>query len=190
MAEMALFCVLAAGQVTVLLLVVRWLHGTVVGTERRVLRPEMAMWRRTVPEPGRNPLVPVVEAMPARGRRALYAAANSGWLGRGTWDGCAFNRAGEILGTPVGSWDEAALALGTTRGVICWFLEVWDRFSGSDRYCTALLRDALEHAGLFDEDDIDTRPAAGHERLRSGSETVSLGPCEGGSRTEMDRSTA
>jgi hypothetical protein len=116
----------------------------------------MAMFRRTIPEPGRNPLVPVVQALPARGRRALYAAANGGQLRRGTWNGCAFNRAGDVLGTPVRSRGEAALALGTTPDVIRRFLEVWDRLWGSNRYCTALLRDALEHAGLFDEDDIDT----------------------------------
>ena len=116
----------------------------------------MAMFRRTIPEPGRNPLVPVVQALPARGRRALYAAANGGQLRRGTWNGCAFNRAGDVLGTPVRSRGEAALALGTTPDVIRRFLEVWDRLWGSNRYCTALLRDALEHAGLFDEDDVDT----------------------------------
>jgi hypothetical protein len=115
----------------------------------------MAMFRRTIPEPGRNPLVPVVQALPARGRRALYAAANGGQLRRGTWNGCAFNRAGDVLGTPVRSRGEAALALGTTPDVIRRFLEVWDRLWGSNRYCTALLRDALEHAGLFDEDDVD-----------------------------------
>jgi hypothetical protein len=116
----------------------------------------MAMFRRTIPEPGRNPLVPVVQALPARGRRALYAAANGGQLRRGTWNGCAFNRAGDMLGTSVRSRGEAALALGTTPDVIRRFLEVWDRLWGSNRYCTALLRDALEHAGLFDEDDADT----------------------------------
>ena len=116
----------------------------------------MAMFRRTIPEPGRNPLVPVVQALPARGRRALYAAANGGQLRRGTWNGCAFNRAGDVLGTPVRSRGEAALALGTTPDVIRRFLEVWDRLWGSNRYCTALLRDALEHAGLFDENDVDT----------------------------------
>ncbi len=115
----------------------------------------MAMFRRTIPEPGRNPLVPVVQALPARGRRALYAAANGGQLRRGTWNGCAFNRAGDVLGTPVRSRGEAALALGTTPDAIRRFLEVWDRLWGSNRYCTALLRDALEHAGLFDEDDVD-----------------------------------
>ena len=114
----------------------------------------MAMWRRTMPEPGRNPLVPVVQALPARGRRALYAAANSGQLRRGTWNGCAFNRAGEMLGTTVRSRGEAALALGTTPDVIRRFLEVWDRLWGSNRYCTAMLRDALEYAGLFDDDDV------------------------------------
>ena len=129
----------------------------------------MAMWRRTMPEPGRNPLVPVVQALPARGRRALYAAANGGQLRRGTWNGCAFNRAGDMLGTPVRSRGEAALALGTTPDVIRRFLEVWDRLWGSNRYCTAMLRDALEYAGLFDDEDNDTGELLAASGSRAGT---------------------
>ena len=113
----------------------------------------MAMWKRTMPEPERNPLVGVVQPIPAKGRRALYAAANAGLLRRGTWDGCAFNRAGLEIGIPIRSRGEAAHAFGTTPEAVRDFIEVWDRLWGSNRHCTQLLRDALEHVGLFDDAD-------------------------------------
>lgn len=114
----------------------------------------MGIWRRATPEPARNPLVPVVRPLPARGRRALYAAANAGLLRRGTWNGCALNRAGIAAGVPVRSRGEVALAFGTTPEAARRFIEVWDRLWGSDRHCTQLLREALEHVGLFDEDEM------------------------------------
>ncbi len=101
----------------------------------------------------RNPLVPVVRQFPARGRRALYAAANAGLLRRGSWDGCALNRAGTAVGLEVRSRGEAAYALDTTPEVARQFVEVWDRLWGSNRRCTQMLRDAIEHAGFFDEED-------------------------------------
>ena len=101
----------------------------------------------------RNPLVPVVRQFPAHGRRALYAAANAGLLRRGSWDGCALNRAGAGLGLAVRSRGEAAHAFDTTPEVARQFVEVWDRLWGSNRRCTQMLRDAIEEVGLFDEDD-------------------------------------
>ena len=100
----------------------------------------------------RNPLVPVVRQFPPRGRRALYAAANAGLLRRGSWDGCALNRAGAAMGVPVRSRGEAAFAFDTTPEVARQFVEVWDRLWGSNRRCTQLLRDAIEQAGLFDDE--------------------------------------
>jgi hypothetical protein len=148
---MILFLVLAGVQVSLLLLAARWLYGRMVGTGQ------------VMAGAGRNVLVSVVRALPVQGRRALYAAANRGHLRRGTWNGCAFNRAGEMLGVPVRSRAEAAVALGTTDEVIDRFLEVWDGLSGSNRNCTAILRDALEHTGLLDHDEVDAdagvRPA-------------------------------
>ncbi len=106
-----------------------------------------------MPEPAQNPLVPVVTPIPAAGRRALYAAANAGALRRGTWKGCALNRAGADLGLSLSSYQEAASALKTTPDTIRRFVSVWDNLSGTNRYCTQLLRNALEHAGFFDDGD-------------------------------------
>jgi hypothetical protein len=100
----------------------------------------------------RNPLVPVVRQFPARGRRALYAAANAGHLRRGSWEGCALNRAGAAVGLDVRSRGEAAYAFHTTPEIARQFVEVWDRLWGSNRRCTQLLREAIEQAGLFEDD--------------------------------------
>jgi len=99
-----------------------------------------------------NPLVPVVRQIPARGRRALYAAANAGLLRRGSWEGCALNRAGATVGLDVRSRGEAAHALDTTPEIARQFVEVWDRLWGSNRRCTQMLREAIEEAGLFDDE--------------------------------------
>ena len=120
----------------------------------------MGIWNRELPAAERNPLVEVVRPLPAHGRRALYAAANTGQLRRGSWDGCAFNRAGDAIGLAVRSRGEAAHAFGTTTEVIRQFVDVWDRLWGSNRRCTQLLRDALEHVGLFDDDEYATYDSA------------------------------
>jgi hypothetical protein len=158
---MILFLLLSGVQVSLLLLAVRWLH-------RRMVRPG-----GMAPGVGRNLLVSVVRALPAQSRRALYAAANSGHLRRGTWNGCALNRAGEMLGMPVRSRGQAAVALGTTGEVIGRFLHVWDGLSGSNRNCTAMLRDALQQAGLLDEDGVDLEAHPGRVDPPPGSRSAS-----------------
>lgn len=109
----------------------------------------------------RNPLVPVVRRFPAHGRRALYAAANAGLLRRGSWEGCALNRAGAEVGLNVRSRGEAAYAFDTTPEVARQFVEVWDRLWGSNRRCTQMLRDAIEDAGLFDDEASLATPLPG-----------------------------
>jgi hypothetical protein len=117
--------------------------------------------RNIMRESRRNPLVPVVRQLPPRGRRALYAAANAGLLRRGSWDGCALNRAGAAVGLDVRSRGEAAYAFDTTPEIVRQFVEVWDRLWGSNRRCTQMLREAIEEAGLFDEKVGLTAPAPG-----------------------------
>jgi hypothetical protein len=112
---------------------------------------------------GNNPLIEVVRAFPAPARRALYAAARSGTLHRGTWQGCPLNRAGHELGAPIRSRGEAAYVLGVSPEVARRFVETWDRLWGSSRRRTKLLRGALEQTGLFD----DQGESAGPEQTRT-----------------------
>lgn len=90
-----------------------------------------------------NPLVDVIRGFPRPARQAMYAAATSGHLRRGTWHGCPLNRAGFELGVPVRSRGEAAYALGVSPESARRFVEVWDRLWGSNRRRARLLRDAL-----------------------------------------------
>jgi hypothetical protein len=103
---------------------------------------------RRIPGPERNPLVPVVRPLSPIARQALLQAANRGVLRRGSWQGCAFNIAGAEVGTPVRSRGEAACAFSTSPEDVRRFIEVWDGIWGSNRYCTALLRNALVHVGM------------------------------------------
>ena len=90
-----------------------------------------------------NTLVDVVRVFPEPAREALYAAATSGRLRRGTWHGCPLNRAGLELGVPVRSRGEAAYALGVSPETARSFVQAWDRLWGSNRRRARLLRDAL-----------------------------------------------
>lgn len=117
--------------------------------------------RKMTRDSRRNPLVPVVRQFPPQGRRALYAAANAGLLRRGSWDGCALNRAGATVGLDVRSRGEAARAFETTPEVARQFVEVWDRLWGSNRRCTQMLREAIEYAGLFDDEASLPAPEPG-----------------------------
>ena len=117
-----------------------------------------------------NPLVDAVRAFPEPARDALYAAAASGRLRRGTWHGCPLNRAGVELGAPVRSRGEAAYVLGVSPEIARAFVQAWDRLWGSNRRRARLLRDALarverledEASRLVDWDslvhEIDERP--------------------------------
>ena len=101
-----------------------------------------------------NPLVDAVRAFPEPAREALYAAATSGRLRRGTWHGCPLNRAGVELGVPVRSRGEAAYALGVSPETARTFVQAWDRLWGSNRRRARLLRDALARV----EHSVDDRP--------------------------------
>lgn len=110
------------------------------------------IWQRhsSVPTAG-NPLVPVVRLLTPKGKQAMYAATNSEVLRRRTWDGCAFNQAGTMVGEKVSNRRRAAKAFDTSPHVVARFIAVWDELPGSDATCTALLRDAILEVGLFTE---------------------------------------
>ncbi|HYH49624.1 MAG TPA: hypothetical protein VEG38_08755 [Acidimicrobiia bacterium] len=102
-------------------------------------------------------MIDVIRAFPAPARQALYAAATSGTLRRGTWDGCPLNRAGEHLGVPVRSRGEAAYVLGVSPETARRFVEAWDRLWGSNRRRSKMLRDALVRVAR----SVDDRPLDG-----------------------------
>lgn len=111
--------------------------------------------------PQLNPLTDVVRDLPPGARRAMYAAANRGLLSRGSWNGCAFNRAGREVGRSVWSVAQAARVLETNEATVRHFIRKWDRLRGSDASCTQLLREALEEAGLFESPVSPPSPTGG-----------------------------
>jgi hypothetical protein len=84
-------------------------------------------------------------------RQALYAAACSGTLRRRTWNGCALNRAGQVLGAVVDSSPGATAVFHLPPKSVAAFVETWDSLRGSDSKCTEILREVIVTAGLFPE---------------------------------------
>jgi hypothetical protein len=121
-------------------------------------------------------LTRVVQEFDPGVRRALYAAANRGSLRRGTWNGCALNRAGAELGAKVSNTYDATTALGIPSERVKDFLTIWDRMRGSDAFCTAVLRDAILRVGLYDPDPVEqdqSGPAEPSEHV-DGQEPVAI----------------
>ena len=107
--------------------------------------------RQTTSSAAQNPLVPVLLALSSQGKQALYAATNNGSLKRGTWNGCALNAAGRVVGERITDSARAARVFETTPQIMRDFIVVWDRLRGPDHRCTALLREAILTVGLFTE---------------------------------------
>lgn len=98
-----------------------------------------------------NPLVPVVRPLSPEAKKAMYAAAEKGLIVRKTWNGCAFNAAGKIIGKSISATDAAAEAFSVAPGVVDRFIRVWDSLPGSDARCTLLLKEALDYVGICTE---------------------------------------
>ena len=111
--------------------------------------------------PVENPLIAVVAPFDHRARQALYAATNDGRLKRGTWDGCALNRASAKLGNVIRGQVEAAELFNAPREVVSRFIHTWDTLRGNDARCTELLRDAILALGLFPDTGEESEPDTG-----------------------------
>ena len=110
--------------------------------------------------PAENPLIAVVRPFDHRTRQALYAATNNGLLRRRTWNGCALNRAANEFGQVVTSQAAAADLFHLPRHQVANFINVWDRMTGTNERCTALLRDAILAVGLFPGVEPGAEPVA------------------------------
>lgn len=97
-----------------------------------------------------NPMMGVVKTLSVKAKQAMYAASQKGLIARGTWDGCAFNAAGGIigLGGTVQSYERAAAAFGMAENDVARFIHQWDRLHCSDEQANKYLVEALLDAGL------------------------------------------
>ena len=82
-------------------------------------------------------------------KQAMFAAASRGNIARGTWVGCAFNKAGNEVSQSVASTESAMEAFGLTEIQVRDFIIKWDSLEGTDKACTKLLQGLLEKSGLF-----------------------------------------
>lgn len=105
-----------------------------------------------------NPLVSVVRDLPPNAKKAMYAAAEKGLIARRTWNGCAWNAASKIATSgrvSANSYTSAADVFGCSPEVVQRFISVWDNLSGTDKRCTALLKDAIDQSGISTEENLN-----------------------------------
>lgn len=95
-----------------------------------------------------NPLLGVVQGLSPEAKKAMYAAASHGLIKRGTWAGCAFNKAGTEVGTLVNGNISAARAFNMPSLNVGRFISKWDNLQGTDAHCTRLLMEALDEVGI------------------------------------------
>ena len=102
-----------------------------------------------------NSLKGAVNRLSPKAKQAFYAAALSGPINRGTWNGCAFNAAGEDMGRHVRSYIAAAELFEMSIGGVKEFIYYWDNFRHdlSNTDATDLLKDYLLESGLYESSD-------------------------------------
>lgn len=111
----------------------------------------MGKWNCWSNEGMGNSLTDVVRPLNPKAKQAMYGAATAGVIKRGTWDGCAFNKAGVEVDAHVSSTNLAAATFGLNTETVNRFIKVWDAQEGTDEECTHRLREALISVGLFSE---------------------------------------
>lgn len=106
--------------------------------------------RYSSPYSHRRALEEIVEEFPPNLKQAMFAATRSGGIKAGTWDDCAFNRAGiQSAGVNIQSVSTAARVFGISTELVTRFITKWDSMGGiGDDRRTEILADALLSAGL------------------------------------------
>lgn len=103
-------------------------------------------------------------------RKAFYQAiAAKGHIKQGTWNGCAFNAAGEVAknNSNVGSFTVAAVTFGEPLKRVETFIRNWDQFVSED--ATAVLKQILEEIGF---DNAATYAAEGEVYVKKPTRIV------------------
>lgn len=122
------------------------------------LPQEAVQHHRNTRRGGGNTLTSVVAPFPPALKQAMYAAAEKGLIARRTWNGCAFNAAGSVVGNDgISSYAAAARQFDVPEEVVQRFIATWDGMHGSDERCTGLLKAALLEVGLTEGMTIPQR---------------------------------
>lgn len=109
----------------------------------------------------------VINQFPKSLKQAMYAAASTRLIKRGTWSGCALNAAGDEIGVNANSTSNAASAFNIPDQLVTSFISKWDKLQGTDEECTKRLKIMLEDANLFEEPQEA-------EEVRTGKKIVSV----------------
>lgn len=120
-----------------------------------------------------------VNQLTPKAKQAMYAAAKLGSIAQGTWDGCAFNAAGNIEGDGnVHSLNSAAALFEMTPKEVGDFIRVWDRLKAKSP--TSVLMKTIENVGFL------TEPVKSNKSF-VGTYTTVVHESEASFRDEFDR---
>lgn len=111
-------------------------------------------FRRTNGNARATSLVDAITPLSPRAKQAMYAAAEKNLIVRRSWNGCAWNMAGQEVGAEVKSAYAAHDVFGDSSSLVTRFIHYWDNMHGTDEECTAKLREALLEVGLTSQPEI------------------------------------
>ncbi len=113
----------------------------------------------------------VISKLKPETKQAMYAAAQKGLILRGTWDGCAFNKAGIEVGAAIRSVETAARVFNESPSDVHRFIEVWDSLTGGNEKANRELISNLEAVGLFSKPEDFRKIRVLRERVWTSEET-------------------
>lgn len=129
---------------------------------------------KTIQQQNPNSLERIVAQFPPNLKKAMYTAAEKGWLKAGTWNGCPFNKAGKEISEAVHGVSTAASAFRVSTTLVTRFINKWDsmRVSSPTRRAE-ILKTALLEAGLTTppQDKLNKLPEITRYTVYEGTQT-------------------
>lgn len=134
-----------------------------------ILQQGRQLERQVKPTSVNKPAITFGEAvanLSPKAKQAMYSAGTHGLIKRSTWNGCAFNKAAEVVGVSgVSDARIAAQVLDMPAFRVSDFISKWDSLPGSDEECTKLLLRTLDEVGLFTEPAWKIAAEKPHEKI-------------------------
>ena len=93
-----------------------------------------------------NPMRYVVGKLSDSAKKAMYAAASRGMIARGTWNGCAFNKAGIEHRQAITNTQAAADLFNMRETDVSRFISTWDALDCDDVQANRYLIEAIEES--------------------------------------------
>jgi len=143
-------------------------EGTVHGFHHEPPTPSEVKWTA-------NTLEEAIAELNDSARQAFYTAASKRTIKRGTWNGCAFNAAGEEVNQIIRTTSTAAKAFGISVQAVSNFISAWDsstsRFATDEEATQFLIKCIRDNVGLhkdaIEEEKVqETAQPTGYKRLK------------------------